>query len=207
MSEQAKQTAGRQRHRSMWQSAKGFRVAAHRLQQARLNLAGIVPATGSRVKGLSVNLSKAIPVTAFLLVTLLSPLLVSASTVSRPQGIRTLFYSKGVMERVARNHQNPRFPPGDYVPTLRLTPAELRGCLVAVNWQSRAWVAQNTRLTIDFWHPRRRVWVRKVCRPADWQQQRHSTGSRQRFELDYETAVEVGAYPNNTVARLVRVER
>jgi hypothetical protein len=126
---------------------------------------------------------------------------------AHPQGIQVLYYSPNVMERVAGRHMNPAYAGrGDYVPTLRLTRAEMGGCLVAVNWQSRGWVAANARLTIDFWHPRAQRWIRKVCRPVDWQQRRHSTGNRQRFELDFDTAVQVGAYPYNTIARLVRVD-
>lgn len=151
--------------------------------------------------------TKAIPIALFILTALLSPLIASGDTLHRPSGIQTLWYGRGVMEQVAKNHMSPRFKrTGDYVPTLRLTQAELNGCLVAVNWQSRHWVAQNVRLVIDFYDPRQGRWERWVCRPVDWQQRRHSTGSRQRFELDYDTAKAVSAVPNNTVARLVRVE-
>lgn len=125
-----------------------------------------------------------------------------------PSGIQVLFYSPNVMERTARNHMSPRFKrTGDYVPTLRLTPSEMNGCLVAVNWNSRHWVAQNVRLTIDFWDRGQGRWERHVCRAVDWQQRRHSTGSRQRFELDYDTARAVNAVPNNTVARLIGVSK
>jgi hypothetical protein len=132
----------------------------------------------------------------------------SAPTVQAlPQGVQVLWYSRNVMERVAQRHMNPAYVArGDYVPTLRLTRAEMGGCLTAVNWQSRGWVGANARLTIDFWHPRAQRWIRKVCRPVDWQRKQDSTGSRQRFELDFETAMQVGAYPYNTTARLVRVD-
>lgn len=149
---------------------------------------------------------RAIPALLFVLLVLLSPLVAAGAPSARPGGIQTLWYGKGKMEQAARNHLNPRFrKTGDYVPTLRLTSAELDGCLVAVNWNSRHWVAQNRRLTIDFYDPRQGRWERHVCRAVDWQQRKHSTGSRQRFELDYDTGVQVNAVPNNTVARIVKI--
>lgn len=125
---------------------------------------------------------------------------------AKPPGIQTLFYSKGVMERVFANHMNPRFArTGDYVPTLRRRADA--DCLVAVNYNSRGWVRQNVVLVIDFWDPVQRRYERHRCQPSDWQQRRHSTDSRQRFEVDWGTAKSVNAVPNNTTARLVRVER
>jgi hypothetical protein len=141
-----------------------------------------------------------------ILMLLLSWPSVALSASARPQGIQVLYYSRNVMERAASNHMNPRFArTGDYVPTMRLTVRELAGCLTAVNWNSRHWVAENRILTIDFWDARERRWERHTCRASDWQQRRHSTGNRQRFEVDYETARSVNAVPNNTVARLIAV--
>ncbi len=122
------------------------------------------------------------------------------STVER---IRVIYYNPGRMEKTARNHMNPRFPPGDYVPTLRLTKEEMRGCLTAVNWNSRHWVEENQPLIIDFWDKVEQRWERHRCRAVDWQQKKDSTGYAQRFELDYDTAKSVNAVPSNTIARLI----
>jgi hypothetical protein len=132
-----------------------------------------------------------------------TPIRPEARSNSTVENIRTIFYSRGVMERVARNHMNPRFPEGDYVPTLRLTEQEMGGCLTAVNWRSRHWVRDNQPLIIDFWDRVDRRWERHRCRAVDWQKRQDSTGQTQRFELDYDTALSVNAVPQNTIARLV----
>jgi hypothetical protein len=141
-----------------------------------------------------------------ILMLLLSWPSVALSASARPQGIQVLYYNPGLMEGVASKHMSPRFArTGDYVPTMWMTARELGGCLTAVNWQSRHWVAENRVLTIDFWDWREARWERHLCRASDWQQRRHSTGSRQRFEVDYDTARSVNAVPQNTVARLIAV--
>lgn len=122
---------------------------------------------------------------------------------AKPRGIQTLFYGPGIMERVFRAHQT-RKGTGDYVPGLhRRADAN---CLTAVNWNTRHYVFQNRVLVIDLWDARQGRWERQRCQASDWQQRRHSTGSRQRFEVDYQTARRVNMIPQNTVARLVGVE-
>lgn len=133
------------------------------------------------------------------LLVLWAPLLGAA----RPHGIRVLYYSKGVMERVFKVHQT-RVGTGDYVPGL--TRRKDADCLTAVNWNTRHYVFQNRVLVIDLWDARQKRWERRRCQASDWQQRRHSTGNVQRFEVDWETARAVNMVPQNTVARLVRVE-
>jgi hypothetical protein len=121
-----------------------------------------------------------------------------------PQGIQTLYYSRGVMERVLAAHMNPRNAGrGDYV--LGLHRRAGVDCLTAVNWQSRHLVFQNKVLVIDFYDRVQKRWERHNCLASDWQQRRHSTGNRQRFEIDWNTAQAVHAVPGNTVARLVAI--
>lgn len=92
---------------------------------------------------------------------------------------------------------------GDYVPGLyRRSDSD---CLTAVNYNSRSWVYRNTVLVIDFWDRVQARWERHRCQASDWQMRRDSTGTRQRFEIDYSTALSVHAVPWNTVARLVSV--
>jgi hypothetical protein len=123
----------------------------------------------------------------------------------KPPGIQTLYYSPNVMERVFRCHMTPGCgDDGDYVPSLRRRADT--DCLTAVNFNSRAWVRHNVVLVIDFWDPVQRRYERHRCQASDWQQRGHSTGSRQRFEIDWKTAKSVNAVPSNTTAKLVRVE-
>jgi hypothetical protein len=108
------------------------------------------------------------------------------------------------MERVLAAHMNPAYAGrGDYVPGLHRRAGV--DCLTAVSWQSRHLVFQNKILVIDFWDRVQKRWERHNCLAADWQQRRHSTGNRQRFEIDYGTALAVHAVPGNTVARLVAI--
>jgi hypothetical protein len=107
------------------------------------------------------------------------------------------------MERVFRIHQTRRGT-GDFVPGLRRRADA--DCLTAVNWNTRHLVFNNAVLVVDFWDPRQARWERHRCQASDWQQRRHSTGNVQRLEIDWNTAVAVNAVPQNTVARIVRVE-
>jgi hypothetical protein len=108
------------------------------------------------------------------------------------------------MERVLAAHMNPRNAGrGDYVPGLRRRAGA--DCLTAVSWQTRHLVFQNKVLVIDFYDRVQKRWERHNCLAADWQQRRHSTGNRQRFEVDWGTAIAVNAVPGNTVGRLVAI--
>ena len=114
-----------------------------------------------------------------------------------PARIQTLYYGPGRMERTFEVHMSRNAAPGDYVPGLyRRRDAD---CLTAVNWNTRQLVFQNRVLVIDFWDQRQKRWERRRCQASDWQQKRHSTGSRQRFEIDYRTAVSLNMLCCNTV--------
>ena len=127
---------------------------------------------------------------------------------SRPAGVQVLYYSRGVMERVARCHMTRGCGDGgDYVPTLRLRPD--RTGLTAVNWNSRWMVGANVIIVAQLWNPVKRQWgpVERL-QPADWQQRRHSTGNRQRLEVDWNTARRAQfTRDGTTVARIIRIER
>lgn len=127
--------------------------------------------------------------------------LLTSQSASAPL-IQVLYYGPGVMERVFRVHQTADRT-GDHVPGLVRQPGV--DCLVAVNWNTHNWVYHNTVLTIDFWDRVERRWERHSCQVSDWQRRRDSTGTRQRFEIDWGTAAAVHAVPNNTIARLVAV--
>lgn len=130
--------------------------------------------------------------------------LVRSSEVQRPEGIQVLYYSRGVMARVAQNHMNPAFArSGDYVPGMRLR--RDADCLTAVNWNSRWMLGANVVLVVDLYDKVQQRWERHRCQASDYQQRRHSTGSRQRLEIDWETAVVVNAVPSNTVARIIEL--
>jgi hypothetical protein len=150
-------------------------------------------------------MKRLLPVTLFIALVLLSPLIASGEPLSKPPGVRVLFYGKGRMERTFRLHQDPRrAKTGDYIPTLRRRPDA--DCLTAVNWESRWMLAANVVLVVDFYDPHQKRYERHRCQVADYQQRRHSTGRVQRLEIDYVTAQRVNAVPSNTTARIVRVE-
>lgn len=116
---------------------------------------------------------------------LLCLLVLLPSVAAKPRGIQVLYYGPGTMERVFRAHQT-RKGTGDYVPGLRRRADA--NCLTAVNWNTRHYVFQNRVLVIDLWDAKQGRWERQRCQASDWQQKRHSTGNRQRFEVDYNTA-------------------
>jgi hypothetical protein len=151
--------------------------------------------------------TKAIPIALFILTALLSPLIASGDTLHRPSGVKVLYYSPGVMSKVARNRTNPAFArTGDYVRGMKLR-KDVDG-YVAVNWQSRAWLAQNVVIVADIRNPVTREWVRVRLQPVDHQQARHSTGAVQRLEVGWELAKRLQfTREGTTVARIVRVER
>lgn len=117
--------------------------------------------------------------------------------------VETLFYGRGVMERTYANHQNPRFDrTGDYVPTLR--PRHDANCLTAVNYRSRWMLHKSMVIVVELWDRVEQRWERFNCAAADWQQARHSTGSRQRLEVDWNTAVAVNMTRSGTTrARII----
>lgn len=151
---------------------------------------------------------QAILIALILLAALLSPLSASGGALGmRPQGIKVLYYSKGVFEKVLKNRTNPTFArTGDYVKGMRL-----RGdvdCMTAVNYQSRWMLAANVALVVDIYNPVKRTWVRARCQAVDHQQKRHSTGAVQRLELDYATARRAQfTRDGTTTARIIRVEK
>lgn len=134
--------------------------------------------------------------------------LAGASPVAnRPAGVKTLYYSDGVMSRVARCHMTPGCGVGNYVPSMRLRSD--RTCLTAVNYNSRWMLGANVIIVARFWNPRTQRWGPvERCQAADYQQRRHSTGSVQRLELDYATALRNGfVRDGTTVAQILRIER
>jgi hypothetical protein len=65
-------------------------------------------------------------------------------------------------------------------------------------------VRENVVLVVEVWDPFEREWERHRCQAADWQQRRHSTGSRQRLELDYRTALSASfVRGGKTVSRIL----
>lgn len=146
-----------------------------------------------------------IPIALFLTCVLGSPVAVDASM--RPQGVKVLYYSKGVMARVYRNRTNPAFArTGDYVQGMRLRP-DIDG-MTAVNWNSRWMLGANVVIVADLWDAKQQRWERYRLQPVDHQQRRHSTGATQRLEVDYGIAQRVNMVrAGTTTARIVRVER
>ena len=149
---------------------------------------------------------QAIPVTLFLLVALLSPLVAGGASL-KPSGVRVLFYSKGVMAQVYRNRTNPSYArSGDYVRGMRLR-KDVDG-MTAVNYQSRWMLAANVVIVADIWDSKQKRWERYRLQAVDHQQRRHSTGSTQRLEVEYSIAQRVNMVrAGTTTARIVRVER
>jgi hypothetical protein len=125
--------------------------------------------------------------------------------------IKVLYYSPGVMARVARCHMDPRCgDAGDYVPTLRIRPDVQ--CLTAVNWGARSLVAQNALIVVDFRDRSTGKDIRVKCQAVDWEQIGHASSKERkpdisRLEIDYSTAARIHAVPANTTAKLVRVEK
>lgn len=126
---------------------------------------------------------------------------------ARPQGVKVLYYSSGMMARVYKNRTNPAFArTGDYVKGMRRRADA--DCMTAVNWQSRWMLGANVVLVVDLWDAKQKRWERHRCQPVDHQQRRHSTGTTQRLEIDYQTAKSVNMIRNGTTtARIVRVEK
>ncbi len=152
-------------------------------------------------------MKRALPALLFVLLVLLSPLVAAGAPSARPGGVRVLYYSSGVFQRVLRNRTNPAFArTGDYVKGMKLRPDAT--CMVAVNYNSRGWLAQNLILVVDIYNPVRRVWQRERCQPIDHQQKRHSTGDVQRLEVSWEVAKRAQFTRDGvTTARLIRIER
>jgi hypothetical protein len=132
----------------------------------------------------------------------------SAPTVQAlPQGIQTLYYSRGVMGRVAHCHMTPGCGVGNYVRGMRLR-RDADG-MTAVNWQSRWMLSANVVLVVKLYDPVYRVWRGPYrLQVTDYQQQRHSTGNRQRLEVNWEIARAAHFTGNGTtVAQILRIER